>query len=943
MGKGLIGRVLIYIMLIFNITLAVSAKEPTSSLATQIEELGDLESWQDISIKGHQLLSHPDLTSKQRFELLKSLAREAFERDDFATTELYLKEIESEYVQQPLSDEYYFAIKLLAINAYHQGLYTSAIPQYLNALNIASKRNNPLEQANMHNNLGLAYVKTNELGLAISHFGEAQKFYQGLGEMQDEADIVLNMSAVYIRQYQFDVAQEMINTGMKMFSELGDSYGVALAHTYLGELFSKKGMTHSARYHFQAAIDYYEPQNNMDHLMVQYANLAGVSLVQGEFDRAEKEANFALYYAEKINSDTGRMWALFPLAKAMFVKGELLKAEQMINEAMSLATETGARYIEKEELATLSLIQAGVGKHDQALLNFTRYQTNQYEFLNKNVLAKMMEYQNRIEAAELNREITELKQEQAFQTLQIEKREQVIWLSSMVVLSLFIAVVSLYFKQAEKNAKVELREKVAERTAELQRVADELREANQVKNQFLANISHEIRTPLTSIIGQAEAMLNEHGQNFELKASLGVIQRQGEHLKDLVSDVLDLSRIEAQRLELEYTEFYLQSLLDDISDMFYNACKVKALQFSVKSDADNSVMVKLDYVRLKQILINLLGNAVKFTEQGVVELQVNCQPSGLIFKVLDTGIGMSQEQLSRVFESFQQGDNSITRRFGGSGLGLCLSQQLTDMMGGSISVNSELNQGSEFIVYIPCAPQHRELPESLEQQQEVSWDYGKVLVAEDHDDNRALFKRLIEQLGLEVIVAKNGEEAVELCLREYPDVVLMDIQMPKMDGVEALNLLHQSGFDQPVYALTANVMEHEIQAYLKAGFTGHLGKPLDRKLLIKSLQRHLSTASEFVSSQVDISDLAASFVTTLPNERAVVIELWQTKQWLSLQRACHRLSGAASTFNFTSLASTSRQLESALSKEQYQQAEHLYLILCDELQYLGLSEQLDVG
>ncbi|MBD1582677.1 response regulator [Pseudoalteromonas sp. S16_S37] len=934
---------MIYAILLFNIGIASSQPSSPPTLASQISQLAELDDWHDVLLKGQQLLSHPDINPELRFELLKSLAREAFKRDDYVTTERYLKEIETEYEAEPFSEGYYFATKLLAINAFHQGQYTIALERYLKALNIATKRKQPLEQAHMHNNLGLVYVETNELSKAISHYGEAQKLYQKQGNLQDEADIMLNLSALYIRQYQFDTAQEMIDIAISYFKQLKDDYGIALANTYLGELYSKKGLNLSARHYYQAAIEYYEAENNRDQLMALYAHLANVSIAQGDFEQSQKEANFALYYAEKINSKSGRMLALFPLAKTLFAKGDVDTALKMIEESLLLSKQLGTRYLEREELATLALVQASAGKHKDALVSFIRYKTMQTEFLNENVLTQMVEYQNRIEAAELNREITELKQNQAMQALQIDKREQVIWLSAMVVLSLLIAVVSLYYKQAEKNAKVELREKVAERTAELQRVADELRKANQVKNQFLANISHEIRTPLTSIIGQAEAMLNDHASNPDLRVSLGVIQRQGEHLKALVSDVLDLSRIEAQRLELEYTDFSVKSLLDDVSDMFYNACMVKGLEFSVKGDFDDSIMVRLDYMRLKQILINLLGNAVKFTEYGKVGLYVSCHPSGLVFKVFDTGIGMSQEQLGRVFESFQQGDNSITRRFGGSGLGLCLSQQLTEMMDGSISVNSQLDKGSEFIVFIPCSPEHSELPSSEEQPQTEHWNYGKVLVAEDHDDNRALFKRVLEQLGLQVLAAKNGEEAVEMCLREYPDIVLMDIQMPKMDGVEALNLLHVSGFDQPVYALTANVMEHEIKSYLKSGFTGHLSKPLDRKMLIKVLRRHLSKVSEASVSQLDMSDLALSFVATLASERASIIDFWQSQQWYNLQRACHRLSGAASTFNFVSLANTARQLENMLKTEEYKQAENLYLILCDELHYTSLSEQLDVG
>ncbi|MGB0843043.1 MAG: sensor histidine kinase, partial [Pseudoalteromonas shioyasakiensis] len=230
---------------------------------------------------------------------------------------------------------------------------------------------------------------------------------------------------------------------------------------------------------------------------------------------------------------------------------------------------------------------------------------------NDQLYARLNEYQSKIEASELNQEIALLKQQQAVQTLQIEQREQLTWFAILLLITGTVAVVSMYRKRMERAANVELSQQVAKRTAELQKLADELGEANKVKSQFLANISHEIRTPLTSIIGNSEALLHEYQHDKHIQGPLQVIQRQGEHLKELVSDVLDLSKIEAQRFELEFTEFALEQLLDDVTDMFQHVCEAKGLNFILVNHLPTPYVVRLDYVRLKQVLINLLGNAVK--------------------------------------------------------------------------------------------------------------------------------------------------------------------------------------------------------------------------------------------------------------------------------------------------------------------------------------------
>lgn len=942
-------------LLLLNLGLASTSvlANSTAPLLTKLESIKQLSDWQFAQLEAKKLADSIKFNIPEYSILLTQMGRESLNREKLKDAEAYFTEL-ADINPEPLSsNEKFTAFKMLGITAYYQGEYDKSINHYQTALNIAKLRNNPLELANIHNNLGLALLKAHDLESTIRHYVEAHRLYELHGTAQDKADMLLNLSGAYIRQYRYEIAKDMLLRAIRLFNQLNDEYGVALAQANLGVIYSETGQSSLARASLQAAVAYYEKIGSARRLSFEYSNLANLSVALGEMERGYEEAQKALQYAEQVDLDSGRMEALYPLAKLQVYLGDFTAALESIEASIELARAQGSKLREKESLAILAVVQAALGEPKKSLETFSAFQKLQRQLLNDQLVARLNEYQSKIEATELNQEIASLKQQQEVQTLQMEQREQLTWLIILLFITGSVAIVSMYRKRMEHVANIELSQQVAKRTAELQKLADELGEANKVKSQFLANISHEIRTPLTSIIGNSEALLHEYQYDKRIQASLQVIQRQGEHLKELVSDVLDLSKIEAQRFELEFTEFTLDQLLEDVTDMFQHVCEAKGLNFFVANQLPSPYAVRLDYVRLKQVLINLLGNAVKFTEFGHVELVVSQKNNGVKFSVNDTGIGMDTVQLQHIFDCFQQGDNSITRRFGGSGLGLCLSQQLATMMGGSIQVKSEPKHGSQFYIVIPCARlepgfEINNLVNPAQEISQVSQFSGTVLIAEDHDDNRALFERILTQLGVEVITAENGQVALEKALSEFPDMILMDIQMPVLDGLEAFDLLQRAGFDRPIFALTANVMQHEIQSYLTLGFAGHLGKPLNRDKLIQVLSEHLereAEASEF-DIKVDMSDLVASFALSMDQERHKVIELWQKQDWTELKAVCHRLTGAASTFGFEDIAKIAKHIELALKNPQEVDPhglQHWYLMLCNEMQQIELSEQLNIS
>ena len=490
-----------------------------------------------------------------------------------------------------------------------------------------------------------------------------------------------------------------------------------------------------------------------------------------------------------------------------------------------------------------------------------------------------------------------------------------------VVYAVLVLLAVFYYLQRQKSAVIELERQVAEKTSDIAQESQKLAVANRIKSQFLANMSHEIRTPLTTVIGQAEAIICRDVKPEDIYKEVEIIHDSSLYLLALLNDILDLTKIEENKFELEYAPQDLHSLLSNINTMFSMQARVKGLSFSLIESLPPSFIINVDGLRLKQILINLLSNALKFTNNGYVKLEVLLEDGYLVFHVEDTGIGISEDQVDLIFGSFTQGDSSIRRRFGGSGLGLHLSNQLAVLMNGEISVISEVDKGSVFTFRMPTpliVAASDTPPVSLKVDSSMSTPlfHGKILLAEDHSDNRRLISRLLSKLGLTVYTAADGFEALALYREHLPEVILMDIQMPRMDGLQAYKALRDLGCEKPIIALTANAMTNEVDEYFSLGFDGYIEKPIDRQLLISTIATFFNANDDdsmrranSILGNIDMSDLVREFKTSLIDE----LEHFSTereKQDVSALRALsHRLSGASYLFGFAELSSKATQLE----------------------------------
>lgn len=366
---------------------------------------------------------------------------------------------------------------------------------------------------------------------------------------------------------------------------------------------------------------------------------------------------------------------------------------------------------------------------------------------------------------------------------------------------------------------------------------DAAQTANSAKSQFLANMSHEIRTPLNGVIGLAQAMARTDLTDQQ-REMLELIQSSGQTLQVLLSDILDLARVESGRLELAQEPFDLGRAVRDAAQLYETAASGKGLQFFVDIASEADRWVSGDVVRLKQILTNLVSNAVKFTGQGFVSLTAGSGPARdgqqtLRFTVEDTGIGFDCATRERLFSRFEQADGGITRQFGGSGLGLAISRQLAEMMGGELDCESEPGGGSAFILTIPFVG--AEAPAATAQAAAHETPDAaalRVLVADDHPINRKVVEMILSGVGCQLTMVENGAEAVHACRDADFDLILMDMQMPVMDGLTATReiRLHEAALGlarTPIVMLTANALAEHIAATEAAGADRHLAKPFE--------------------------------------------------------------------------------------------------------------------
>lgn len=448
------------------------------------------------------------------------------------------------------------------------------------------------------------------------------------------------------------------------------------------------------------------------------------------------------------------------------------------------------------------------------------------------------------------------------------------WMAPWFRLLIIIFILSIFFIAYKikllslKKQNIELEKRVEERTFQLMKAKDDAEAANRAKSLFLANMSHDIRTPMNAILGFTE-IISGKISDPHLSHYLESIRSSGKSLLTLINDILDLSKVEAGKLDLQYNAIYSRDLFNEMEVVFGQKIKDKGLDLIIDIPPDLPTAIVVDDTRIRQILINLIGNSLKFTESGYIRLSIHysylnetqCNMLNFTFTVEDTGMGIPDSQLKSIFEAFTQIEGQKTSQFGGTGLGLAITKNLVEMMNGEITVTSEIGKGSVFTVLlkdVEVAP-----VETITSQQEKKIDFvsskfekGTILIVDDIDFNRELLSSYIEEYNLEIIQAENGKEAIEKAKENNPDLILMDMKMPEMDGYEATEIIKKDKIlgKTPIIAVTASAMKED-EIIIKSLCDGYLKKPISKYMLINEMTKHLpcTIAEKSIENRVLIS------------------------------------------------------------------------------------------
>jgi PAS domain S-box-containing protein len=468
--------------------------------------------------------------------------------------------------------------------------------------------------------------------------------------------------------------------------------------------------------------------------------------------------------------------------------------------------------------------------------------------------------------------------------------------------------------------------------ADLQRAKASAESANRAKSEFLTTMSHEMRTPMNAILGMAD-LLSESPLRAEQRDYVRVFQKAGANLLELINDILDLSKVESGHVELEAIVFDLRVLLERVIEMMVSRANDRGLRLTLEILSDVPTNLVGDPHRLRQILVNLIGNALKFTSQGSVTLRVEKEPgppggretlSCLRFNVIDTGIGIAADKIKMIFERFTQADSSTTRKYGGTGLGLAISKGLVELMGGRLGCSSELGVGSAFFLTAPFEVREKGTAPATEEPAAIVMPAAvsskrlpghRILIAEDSEYNIVLIRAYLKNSDFELDVAENGKIAVEKVMATRPDLVLMDLQMPVMDGLEATRAIRHweatAGIrPTPILALTAHAAGEGVGISLEAGCNEHLTKPIKRVTLLEAISRHIHGRIR-VPSPPGMEGLLPDYLQSVRREMEEILAGVDSNDFGAARSLGHQFKGSGEGYGFPEITRTGAAVELA--------------------------------
>lgn len=708
---------------------------------------------------------------------------------------------------------------------------------------------NELFIAKSLNETGIAYEHLANYKLSVIYYFKSLRLFEQLGEMKGVANEYINIGLIFFYQKQLQKADNYYKKAIALSKSIGyDDGEISALNNWTMSLIEQKQLN-QALANYQYILEYDLKHGNKRFIGSSYNNLGEVYIKLERIDEALKNFHISERYKLETEDYLGLISCYNNMAEAYSTKKQYAIAKQYLEKALDMAIKN--RFTNRLQDCYESHYEFYLEKKDyQSALSFYQKYVAISDTIRKREtdieLSRMLE---KYDLEKVNKELG-IQQELLKKETQLNKVYLVSgFLFLITTFILFFSLISVrrfnksLTSQSGRIAKQN--ELLTTKNKELDRARQIAEEATKAKSQFLSMMSHEIRTPLNAIIGIVNVMAEDKSDVNNDRALM--LKKSSEHLLSLVNDVLDLNKLEAGKVELENINFELKRIVFDLKEMFEGAVKEKGLTFHI--DYDSRIPEKLtgDPVRLNQVLTNLVSNAIKFTHHGGIS--VNCrlqqrteQKSRILFQVLDTGIGIPLNKQEEIFNSFTQADSATTRKYGGSGLGLSISRRILQLLKSDLQLSSKTGQGSDFyftIEFYEAGLNEKKEPQNMQALLEKIKGMN-VLVAEDNPMNVYVMKQFMQKWGVQVDIAENGLEVLKKLGEQQFDLVLMDIHMPMMDGMEATRKIRQDMQFQslPIIAITATAEDEVRKEILQAGMNDYLMKPFKPDELIEKMSHY---------------------------------------------------------------------------------------------------------
>ncbi len=735
--------------------------------------------------------------------------------DNYTESENDFKHALAIYEKYGFQDKIALTNYHLGLVDYYRGNYEQALKNYQKALKVFILIKDRQNEANTYQNIGLIHHDLDNIGEALEYYQQALEINKELENKSNIAGLTQNIGLLYIRRDSLESATEYIQESLNIYEELKEDEGVGISYSNLGLIYQKQQKYHQALASYQKSLDVF---TRIDYA---YGRIYALHNVGTSYANLKNKDRAIDHYRQSLKLAKGKG----------HIEGVVINYEAMSN------------------------LYADIGDFKNALEYYMLY-----DDLEDSI--NMVQSKDQIAELEASYKLELMNQElsQKNKELVHQKRAKTIFLAfSLMLLLLLIFLIIAYIQKnrAKKELnehKLNLEKLIRQRTKQLKNEISERKTAEQadrLKSAFLANMSHELRTPMNAIIAFTNFIRDKTLSAEKREEYINYITAAGESLLHLIDDIIDIAKIESKELKVHQSRCNITQLLIELQNIFTELKKKKKKE-SIRLLLDpycvrNNVIVQTDPYRLKQILSNLLDNAIKYTNKGSVEYGYKHHDAFLEFYVKDTGIGIPKEKFSFIFQRFSQIDQSVEKQFGGTGLGLAITSNLVTLLGGKIRVESRINEGSVFYFTLPFKEISIEpLSAGIQAHSRNSvsffdykWEDKIILVAEDEELNYKVLESALLRTNSKVLRASNGLEAIEQIRKNHIDLVLMDIQMPVMDGYKAAKAIKKINHNIPVIAQTSFAMEDERERCLLAGCDDYLAKPLDLNELFEKMNKFM--------------------------------------------------------------------------------------------------------